>query len=298
MLFKSKIIPKLFGGLGNQLFIYAAMRRLSLVNKSELVIDDVSGFIHDKVYQRYYQLEHFNIHCRKATAAELLQPFSRVRHKFLRSWHQRKPFEHRSYLVQEGIDFDPRLLTFKPKGTVYIEGYWQSEDYFKDVSTIIRKDLKITPPVNAINLEMAQQIQDVTSAAVHIRFFDNLHAGFSNNAPSCYYTRAIAEMERIVPGCHYFIFSDKPEDAQLMIPLPSSRVTFVHHNQGDSMAYADLWLMSLCQHFIIANSTFSWWGAWLSENPHKIVFAPAFEMRAGVTSWGFKGILPEGWNKV
>ena len=73
-----KIIPRIFGGLGNQLFCYAAARRLALVNHAELVIDDVSGFAFDEVYQRHYQLDHFNIPCRKATAAERLEPFSRV----------------------------------------------------------------------------------------------------------------------------------------------------------------------------------------------------------------------------
>lgn len=146
----TKLIPRLFGGIGNQLFIYAAARRLALVNNAELVLDSVSGFTNDTVYQRHYQLDHFNIPCRQATAAERLEPFSRLRRKVLRWWNQRKPFKQRTYLVQESIDFDPRLLYYKPRGTVYLEGYWQSENYFKDIEDIIRHDLKIKPPEDTI----------------------------------------------------------------------------------------------------------------------------------------------------
>ncbi len=293
-----KLIPRIFGGLGNQLFCYAAARRLALANNAELVLDDVSGFAYDDVYQRHHQLDHFNIPCRKATPAERLEPFHRVRRYLKRRWNQRKPFAQRAYLVQEGIDYDPRLLHFKPQGTVYLEGYWQSEDYFKDMEASIRQDLQIKPPTDAANLAMAEQIRGGTAVAVHVRFFDEPHATGINNAPGDYYTRAVALMETLAPGAHYFVFSDQPATAHARIPLPYDRVTLVAHNQGDENAYADLWLMTQCQHFIIANSTFSWWGAWLAAQPAKQVIAPGFEMRQGKMWWGFKGLLPSEWIKL
>ena len=293
-----KIIPRIFGGLGNQLFCYAAACRLALANNAELVLDDVSGFTYDDFYQRHYQLDHFSIPCRKATAAERLEPFSRVRRYLKRRWNQRLPFAQRAYLVQAGIDFDPCLLHFKPHGTVYLEGYWQSEDYFKDVEATIRQDLQIKPPTDAANLAMAEHIRNCTAVVVHVRFFDEPHASGINNAPSGYYTRAVEAMERLVPAAHYFIFSDQPEAARAHIPLPDARVTLVAHNQGDKHAYADLWLMTQCQHFITANSTFSWWGAWLAAHPGKQVIAPGFEMRQGKMWWGFKGLLPKEWIKL
>ena len=293
-----KIIPRIFGGLGNQLFCYAAARRLALVNHAELVLDDVSGFTYDYFYQRNYQLDHFKIPCRKATPAERLELFHRVRRYLKRCWNQRKPFAQRAYLVQEGIDYDPRLLHFKPQGTVYLEGYWQSEDYFKDMEVSIRQDLQIKPPTDAANLDMVEHIQGGTAVAVHVRFFDEPHTNSINNTPGDYYIRAVEAMERLAPAAHYFVFSDQPEAARARIPLPDARVTLVAHNQGDENAYADLWLMTQCQHFIIANSTFSWWGAWLAAHPQKQVIAPGFEMRQGKMWWGFKGLLPGEWIKL
>jgi len=297
-LLKDKIIPRLFGGIGNQLFIYAVARRLALVNHAELVLDDISGFVLDHAYQRHYQLDHFSIPCRKATAAERLEPFTRVRRYLKRSWNQHLPFAQRSYLVQEGIDYAPRLLQFKPQGTVRLEGYWQSEDYFKDVAATLRLDLQIKPPADAANLAMAARISSGTAVALHVRYFDEPFAVGTNNAPGDYYTRAVEAMERLAPAAHYFIFSDQPEAARTRIPLPDIRITLVAHNQGDENAYADLWLMTQCQHFIIANSTFSWWGAWLAGHPVKQVIAPGFEMRQGKMWWGFEGLLPKEWIKL
>lgn len=297
-----KVIPRIFGGLGNQLFIYAAARRLALVNNAELVLDDRSGFAWDERYQRQYQLDHFAIPCRKATALERLEPFSRIRRYAKRRWNARRPFEQRKYLRQEGIDFDPRLLAIKPCSRLYLEGYWQSEGYFKDIEPQIRKDLRIQPPTDAINQQVAAKICATDAVAVHVRFFDAPDPvpdkPFANNTPGGYYQRAIHVMEQRTSNAHYFIFSDRPEAARTRISLPDKRVTLVHHNQGDAMAYADLWLMTQCRHFIIANSTFSWWGGWLAHNHGKVVIAPGGERRVGVSPWGFEGLLPSSWVRL
>lgn len=294
----AKIIARIRGGIGNQIFIYAAARRLALINDSELVLDSVSGFVHDLQYRQHYQLDHFHIPCRKATPAERFEPFSRVRRYLKRQLNQRLPFEQRRYVIQESIDFDPRLIEFKPRGTVHLEGYWQSEDYFKDIEATIRQDLQIQPPTDPTNLAIVQHIHQHTSVAVHIRFFDQPDIDSMNNAPSDYYHRAVEVMETFVPGAHYYLFSDQPEPAKSRIPLSDERVTLVNHNRGNKLAYADLWLMTQCEHFIIANSTFSWWGAWLAENQKKQVIAPGFEKREGVSWWGFQGLLPKQWIKL
>jgi hypothetical protein len=289
------------GGLGNQLFIYAASRRLALVNGAELVIDDVSGFCYDAEFNRHYQLDHFEIPCRKATPGERLEPFSRIRRKLLREWNRQLSFEKRRYLVQEGVGFDSRLLDLRPVMQLYLEGYWQSEGYFKDMEEQIRQDLRIIPPTNAENLACAEAIRRRPAVAVHVRFFDepvSTVSTNSNNAPGDYYSRAVQVIESQVSGAHYYIFSDRPEAARSRIPLPDDRITLVQHNQGDENAYADLWLMTQCQHFIIANSTFSWWGAWLCRSEQKKVITPIFKKSTGAGAWNFLNQIPSSWQVI
>ena len=144
-----KIIARLFGGIGSQLFIYAAARRLAMLNNSELVLDHVRGFTRDADYQRHYQLVHLNIHSRKASESEGLYLFNRFRRKILRSWNQSKSFEQRTYRLQESIDFHPQLLAFKPRGALYLGGYWHSEHYFNDAAATLHYVLQIKPEFDA-----------------------------------------------------------------------------------------------------------------------------------------------------
>ncbi len=293
-----KIIPRIKGGIGNQLFIYAAARRLAIVSDSELVLDHQSGFDQDYEYQRHYQLCHFNINSRKSTSSERLEPFSRLRRYILRNWSKRQSLNVRRYYQQQGNAFDYKFLLLRPQNNLYVEGYFQSECYFKDVEAVIRNDLKIIPPSDFLNQKMAMQIRSCQSVAVHVRYFDMPHESAFNNASRDYYVRAIAKINSIAPNAHYFVFSDRPDLTDNFFYLPDDRVTFVSHNLGDESAYADLWLMSLCQHFIIANSTFSWWGAWLSNSANKTVVAPGLVLEGSVTSWGFEGLIPDDWIKL
>ena len=293
-----KIISYLCGGIGNQLFMYAAARRLSLKNDAELVIDNVSGFSSDRKFQREYQLNHFNVKGRMATFRERLKPCSRFRRKFLMLMNKHLLFEKRFYIEQNASDWEPRLLTYKPKRTVYLHGYWQSENYFKDIENIIRSDLSIIPPKDKVNLAVAENIRNKLSIAIHVRFFEPTEKCNGLNAPKDYYTRAIIRMEEVFRNCHFFIFSDNTNTVRNLVDLPDDRITIISNNKGDKNAYADLWLMKQCKHFIIANSTFSWWGAWLGNSSNKIVIAPGFEKREGIGSWGFEGLFPEKWVKL
>lgn len=292
---KPKVVVRLKGGLGNQLFCYAAARRLALVNNAELIIDDVTGFVRDRQYRRCYALVRFCIAGRKVTAAERLYPFERLRRGAYKWFNQRRPFFERTYLEQEGLDFDPRLLAYQVRGSCYLDGLWQSEEYFKDVEEYIRKELQIIPPEDEINPHLAEQIRQVNAVAVHVRWFESPNCGVSRyNVPAGYYRRAIAEMRRRVSDPVYVVFSDEPQACVHLLGLPAEEVIVVNHNHSQSEAYADLWLMTQCRHFIIANSTFSWWGAWLGERKETTVIAPGIVLN-GKTAWGFHGLLPDRW---
>ncbi|HAH30736.1 MAG TPA: alpha-1,2-fucosyltransferase [Elusimicrobia bacterium] len=292
-----KVIARIKGGIGNQLFCYAAARRLAAASNAELVIDDITGFVWDRQYRRRYMLDNFHIAARKATPAERLEPFARCRRRGLKLLSRIKPFTHRSYQEQEGMDFDERLLALKVNGTLYLDGYWQSEGYFKDVEELIREDLRIIPPTDAQNLRVAEEISASAAVALHVRWFSAPGAGATHNISADYYRRAISLVEEKVKSPKYFLFSDAPAAALEKIALPEGRVTCVSHNQGVEAVCADLWLMTQCRHFIIANSTFSWWGAWLAGGADKNVIAPGVSLN-GLSAWGFGGLIPKNWTTL
>ena len=151
-----KVISYIVGGLGNQLFCYAAARRLAIRTEAELVLDNVSFFKTDKLYSRHYQLNHYKISGRPATAAERLEPFSRVRRSLLRYINKNIEYNKRSYIQQVGFEFDERLLKYEFNKTVVLDGYWQSASYFEDVEDIIRSDLTIKAPLDSTNISMAK----------------------------------------------------------------------------------------------------------------------------------------------
>jgi hypothetical protein len=294
-----KVIARIMGGLGNQLFCYAAARRLALVNGAELVIDHISGFIRDCRYARRYALDRFNIPVRKATATERLEPFERYRRAIAKVVSRHRPFKYRRYIEQEGVAFDSRLLDYKVDGTIYLDGRWQSEGYFKDVEKTIREDLRITPPSDAINQEMADRIRSCESVCVHVRWVDepNSNTGYKLNISRDYYSQALREISQRTSKPRFFLFSDYPQEARVMLKLQESSVVSVDHNHGDENAYADLWLMTQCSHFVCTKSTFSWWGAWLSQNRKKVVITPSVE-RSNTLSWGFEGQIPLEWIRL
>jgi hypothetical protein len=103
-------------------------------------------------------------------------------------------------------------------------------------------------------------------------------------------------MEAIAPGGEYFIFSDFPQRVGEVLGLPENRYVSVAHNKGEASAYADMWLMSNCAKHITANSTFSWWGAWLSSAPEKVVICPGADSIQA--NWNFKGLVPDAWVRL
>ena len=300
LIVSKKLITRIKGGLGNQLFCYASARRLAWVNQAELVIDDASGFSSDFKYQRKYALDVFYIQAPKASFRERMEPLGRLRRTLLRIFSAKLPLNKRRFIVQNGVQFDPKVLTLRLENEVtYFDGFGQSEEYFADIENLIRQDLIFREPLDDKNQAFALAITSCESVAVHVRWF-TFDATNSSQASDEYYRIALSEIRKKVSAPHLFIFSDQVEEAakRLSSFTGDMEVTYVDHNQGDAMAYADLWLMSKCKHFIIANSTFSWWGAWLGEKKGiSQIFAPKLvvDPSSNVTAWGFDQLLPKRW---
>ena len=260
------IIVRLIGGLGNQCFQYAVGRQLAELRHTELKID-ISEF---EVYKLHaYSLNNLNIVENFATPEEIFGA-RRVKEKH--------------------FHFDPEALSL-PDGSC-LHGYWQSEKYFAAISDIIRGDLTVKQPLAGKNKELADEAACCVSVSLHIRRVDYLTESIFEPCSLDYYFSAVKHIAGATGNPHFFVFTDDKAWVRENFKLPYP-VTFVEHN-GPDKNYEDMRLMSLCKHNIIANSTFSWWGAWLNRNPDKIVFAPKkwFTDKARSSP---KDIVPEAW---
>jgi hypothetical protein len=290
------VTVRLFGGIGNQMFQYAAARRLAVVRGVALRLD-LSAFGGEE------KLRQFELHCFRvageilAAGTETSRPKSRV----VRLVHSRLMGKLRShyrgvYIKERSFHFDPEILNLQDN--VYLDGYWQSEKYFKDIEATIRQDFKFTSDPGQLTMELAARITESESVSLHIRRGDYVTNRKTNEVHgTCsldYYGRTTERLASRVRNPHFYVFSDDSQWSadHLKLPWPT---TFVAGNGGER-AYEDMRLMSLCKHHIIANSSFSWWGAWLSENPGKIVYAPARWFAGNKADT--KDLLPETWRRI
>ena len=291
---KIKVIVRIKGGLGNQLFCYAAARRLAIANNAELVIDNKTGFKRDYKYRRKYSLDVFNIPCRKANRNERMEPFERISRGIAKYKSSRKVFTQKEYIQQETPKFDGRLLSLKLSKSIYLDGLWQSEKYFLDTEKEIRNDLLIVTKISRENRILSERMMEEKSVSLHFRWFNSIKDKAMENVPIEYYRRAIELMESLHPGSFYFIFSDMPEKIEEKNIFPDGRFEIVVNNKTEPVW--DIWLMSHCSRHIIANSTFSWWGAWLSKRSDKTIICPNSAWTTN--EWDFEGLLPESWIKI
>lgn len=287
------IIVKIIGGLGNQLFQYALGKHLALLNNTELKLD-ITGFDEYKLHA--YSLGHFNVAENFATEKEI-RKFKKYQRRPGRWWflYNRLIANEHKYVQEKQFHFDPQILEIR--GDAYLDGYWQTEKYFKDIEDIIRKEVTVKSPLQGKDTDIAREIEATNSIMVHIRRGDYVSNPQANEYHgTCgldYYRKAIAIIAEKVGTPHIFVFSDDHEWVKNNIVL-GYPTTYVDHNNADKN-YEDLRLMSLCKHHIIANSSFSWWGAWLSQNPHKIVVGPSRWFNNPKKKANTSDVLPEGW---
>jgi hypothetical protein len=282
------IIVRLYGGLGNQLFQYAVGRHLAYKHNTLLKLN-VNTF--KKYKLRSYSLGAFNIcenylsFCDKITLLSM-----RARHKL------NKYIENDAYnkvMVERSFRFDKNILL--APDNVYLIGWFQSEKYFKDIEYIIKKEISVKYAQEGRNQELAELIKEQESVSIHIRRGDYVTNPSTYRIHGLcgldYYLKCISYLEERLRSPYFYIFSDDIQWAKKNLKI-SSPMVFVDNNDA-SKNYEDLRLMSQCHHNIIANSSFSWWSAWLNNNPKKIVMAPKrwFATRQKDT----RDLIPEGW---
>lgn len=295
-----KVIMRVKGGLGNQMFGYAAARRLAVNNDAELVMDEVTWFANDWQWHAKYELHDFPIAARLATSKERREPFSWLRRAWVRRWERRKPFHRRRYAMQESNVFEPGLLSLEVDGTVYVEGIWPSEEYFKDIGHLISCELVPNADIGLRNTVNAEIIQATNPVAVHMRFFRNPNTREFQRLTG-YYCDSIRMAKAELGDPTFFLFTDNIDLARgVLLDLTKEGIE-VHQLRGERSGIDDLWLMTLCTSVITAGSTFSWWGAWLAENRSGNrqggpMFAPDRSFFDGVW-WASEGSrsIPDRW---
>jgi len=289
----SHVVVRFNGGMGNQMFQYALGRKLMTLGHT--VRFDLSFFeqgpgLH---VQRPYSLDVFNAKVEKATPADIRSS----KHQgstflaLLAALHPRLAAEHR-YMEHADYTFDPLVLQLERD--TYLDGYWQTEKYFADIASIIRQDLNFSAPFETVNAEVAERIARVQSVSIHVRRGDYVtHPAAQSHFVTCgpqYYSDAVQVIMERVPDAHFFLFSDDigwaRENIRTVAPLE-----LVDHNTGAN-SFEDMRLMALCKHHIIANSSFSWWGAWLNARQARTVIAPRHWLRDGRST---HDLIPSDW---
>lgn len=261
------IAVRLIGGLGNQMFQYAAGRALADRLDTELVLD-ARIFVRYKLHA--YGLEQFAVRARAGTSAD----FAR--------WPEwmRLPsriagvvgFRTRWYL-EPRFAYDPLWPSLGDN--LLVDGHFQSEKYFATIAPALRADFAPRAPLSPTNASIAAIARDCESVMIHVRRGDYVTDATTLKVHGicspAYYASSIRVLRERVASPRFFVFSNDMAWARANLPLGDDAI-FIEGNAKEPEM--DVHLMAQCRHHIIANSSFSWWGAWLGESPSQIVIAP------------------------
>ena len=289
---KKMIISELNGGLGNQLFQFAIARNLSIKLNIPFKLD-ASIYNNNKV--RQYNLDVFGCKNSLADKTDISFFFPNRAKGIARILQTLKNKYYRPVVIEEqNFKFNADVLGYT-NNKIYLKGYWQSEKYFNDIRLILLNDLKITMPLKKSNEVLLEKIQSKKSVALHIRRGDYVSnktvANYHGTCSLDYYYNAINYIAQSNEEIVIYVFSDDIDWVKANLKTKHT-ICYVENN----MNYEDLRLMSSCHHNIIANSSFSWWGAWLNQSSGKVVIAPK--------NWFINteintiDLLPETWIKL
>lgn len=294
------IIARICGGLGNQLFQYAMARNLALKNGTSLKLDLDWFSKCSCTAKREFMLDAFNVEYGVADKHEIQS--CKLPRKLLGKgiYENLLPFSMKPYVkFKEFHGFDGRCLHIRAaRRTVYLEGYWTDERYFLENADIIRAEFTLRTSMSHQNLQFLQMIDSTDSVSLHVRrgdYVSDTHcAAIFHMCHKEYYQSAIDIIGNTIKEPVFFVFSDDIAWVRKNIPF-RGQVLFVSDEQC-SLPHEELVLMSRCKHNIIANSTFSWWGAWLNGNRTKKVIAPDTWFNVANTTGA--SIVPLSWETI
>ena len=270
------------GGLGNQMFQYAVGLQLATLHKTILKLD--LTFLLDRTPRenftyRNFDLEVFNLRTEIATLAEVRR-FRRLAEPASRTFLERvaDKFTKRKYYLETHPAFEPRVLDLPDE--TYLEGYFQDERYFNDIKADVRKRFTLQPDETTLPSEtrkIADEIRASQSVCLHVRRGD--YVAYPANVRifgicgTDYYERGTTELRQRTGAGRVFVFTDDVDWCRNNFKK-SDGYTVVENAHAGSHASIHFWLMTLCRNFLIGNSSFAWWAAWLSGGKEKIVCRP------------------------
>jgi len=281
------VITKIFGGLGNQMFQYAVGKAVA-IRKNDILKLDIDNFKNDS-FGRVYKLHNFYIKDEIATNYEIkrLKGYDGIFRKVFNKLGLEIKRSSSYYNERNLMCFDEGV--FCKYGDIYLDGFWQNEKYFKNIREEL---LKIFIPKNISDTaqKFLEQIQNGESVSIHIRRKDYLslkHIYYICELD--YYKKAIELMKSKVMNPKFFVFSDDIDWCKKNLGIQAIYIE-------NTIDIDDLFLMKNCKHNIIANSTFSWWGAWLNENENKMVIGP--KQWFVKKEWKNLNLICERWIKI
>lgn len=283
---------RLLGGLGNQMFQYAAAYSLAHRINAPLLLD-LSAFETYKLWP--YSLDKLNVPQHITTTPTRTPTSNNPIDRFIRKLTD-GGIKRRHTYSEPAFHFDPAF--FNIKAPIALEGYFQSALYFQEMREDLLNHFSLKNSMHPANNEYADIIQEnPTSISIHVRRGDYIsnHAAFLTHGTSSleYYKRAVGLMDRLYNSPHYFVFSDDLAFVEENFDFCFNKT--IVHGAPDS-SHEEMHLMALCQHNIIANSSFSWWGAWLNQNQDKTVIAPRqWFTREKMMNTNTMDIYPDGW---
>lgn len=292
------VIVRIMGGLGNQMFQFAA--GYALANKRGVPLFlDTSSYQNYGLHHGFELTRVFGIRMQLAKKDDVKSVIGWQGHPYAYRPLRNKrlsSIRHSRWIVEPHLHFWPDF--FNTPDNCYLDGYWQSEHYFANIQADIKKVLNFAAPLTGQNIEAAEIIKDTNAVCLHVRRGDYANnpktLAFLGLCSLTYYENAIKHIREHVANPKFFVFSDDIDWCKSALNLPSTS-QYISHNVGHH-SYLDMQLMSLCKHHIISNSTFSWWGAWLSDSSDAIKIAPTpWFSQPGVSD---NSMVPNSWLKL